>query len=173
MWRLIQKEFVEDYSFCIHSQFQQVYATSRHFSWTDAREFAKFCRDAGIPCEPLPVERYFKEGSCDGAFLTQEYTYDAHILRDYFLEELGKYKGVELLLGRDIKRIVKRADRYEIHALYQGKPPAAFPFHTGKPGRFVPACHMRRKGDGGQGVKSGVYDLDEFLEDERGDNAAE
>ena len=115
------RRFVEDYSFCIHSQFQQVYATSRHFSWTDAREFAKFCRDAGIPCEPLPVERYFKEGSCDGAFLTQEYTYDAHILRDYFLEELGKYKGVELLLGRDIKRIVKRADRYEIHALYQGK----------------------------------------------------
>lgn len=115
------KRFVEDYSFCIHSRFQQVYATSRHFSWTDAKEFVKFCRDAGIPCEALPVERYFKEGSCDGAFLTEEYTYDAHILRDFFLEELEGQKGVELLCGREITRIVKREDRYEIHALYQGK----------------------------------------------------
>ena len=115
------KRFVEDYSFCIHSRFQQVYASSRHFSWTDAKEFVKFCQDAGIPCEVLPVERYFREGSCDGAFLTEEYTYDAHILRDFFLEELRKQKGVELLCQRDITRILKREDRYEIHALHQGK----------------------------------------------------
>ena len=51
------RRFAEDYSFCVFSEFQQVYATSRHFSWTDAAEFQKFCRDAGIPCEPLPVER--------------------------------------------------------------------------------------------------------------------
>ena len=115
------RRFVEDYSFCIHSEFQQIYATSRHFSWTDAGEFQKFCKDAGILCEPLPVERYFRKGSCDGAFLTKEYTYDAHILRDYFLSELGKYKGVELLCGREIQRIVKKADCYEIYALHQGR----------------------------------------------------
>lgn len=115
------RRFVEDYSFCIHSRFQQVYATSRHFSWTDAKEFVKFCRDAGIPCEALPVDRYFRDGSCDGAFLTEEYTYDAHILRDFFLEELGKYKGVDLLCGREVTRIVEKADCYEIHARHQGK----------------------------------------------------
>ena len=114
------KRFVEDYSFCILFDFQQIYATSQHFSWTDAREFQKFCRDAGIPCESLPVDRYFKEGGCDGAFLTKEYTYDAHILRDYFLEELGKYAGVKLLWGREVHRIVKNADKYEIYALHQG-----------------------------------------------------
>lgn len=113
------RRFVEDYSFCIHSWFRQVYATSTHFSWTDAKEFIKFCKDAGIICEPLPVERYFREGICDGAFLTEEYTYDAQILRDYFLEELEKLVNVELLCGRQIRRILKRADRYEIHALHQ------------------------------------------------------
>ena len=115
------RRFVEDYSFCIHARFQQVYATSRHFSWTDAGEFVKFCRDAGIFCEALPVERFFQEGSCDGAFLTAEYTYDAGILRDFFLEELGKWKGVELLWGREIVRIAKGADRYEVHALHRGR----------------------------------------------------
>lgn len=115
------RRFVEDYAFCVLFDFQQVYATSRHFSWTDAAEFQKFCRDAGIPCEPLPPERYFHEGSCDGAFLTREYTYDAHILRDYFLAELGRYAGVKLLCQREIQRIVKRAGHYEIQALHQGK----------------------------------------------------
>lgn len=115
------RRFVEDYSFCIHSGFQQVYATSRHFSWTDAKEFLKFCRDAGIPCEPLPVDRYFQEGSCDGAFLTQEYTYDAHILRDFFLEELSRHRNVELFFDRKIDRIVKGSDRYEVYAMHEGR----------------------------------------------------
>lgn len=71
----------------------------------------------GIPCEPLPPERYFREGVCDGAFLTQEYTYDAHILRDHLLEELGRHPSAELKCGRKIQRIEKRADRFEITAL--------------------------------------------------------
>lgn len=115
------RRFAEDYSFCVFSEFQQVYATSRHFSWTDAAEFYKFCKDAGIPCEPLPVDRYFNEGSCDGAFLAKEFTYDAGILRDYFVAELGKYSGVKLLCGRQIQRIVKKAECCEIYALYRGK----------------------------------------------------
>lgn len=108
------RRFVEDYGFCIHSQFQQVYATSSHFSWTDAKEFRKFCKDADIPCMDLPVEQYFKEGTCDGAFLTKEYTYDAHILRDYLMEELQKYENVQLCFGRKISRIVRRGRLFEI-----------------------------------------------------------
>lgn len=115
------KRFVEDFSFCIRFDFQQIYATSGHFSWTDAQEFNKFCRDGQIPCEPLPVNKYFNEGCCDGAFLTKEYTYDAHILRDYFLAELDRYKNVELCCGRKIQHIEKTEDSYEIYALYQGK----------------------------------------------------
>lgn len=115
------KRFVEDFPFCIHQDFQQVYATSQHFSWTDAVEFKKFCKDAKIPCEPLPVERYFNEGSCDGAFLTQEYTYDAFILRDYLLAELAKYPNVQICCDRDIQRIIKGANTYEIYAMHQGK----------------------------------------------------
>ncbi len=111
------KRFLEDYSFCIKFDFEQIYATSAHFSWTDAREFRKFCADAGIPCTPLPVERYFKKGVCDGAFLTREYTYDAHILRDYFVEELEKYPGAVCFYGREIQEIEKQDDCYEICAV--------------------------------------------------------
>jgi hypothetical protein len=115
------KRFVEDYGFCILFDFEQVYATSSHFSWTDAREFKKFCADADIPCAELPAEKYFKAGMCDGAFITREYTYDAHILRDYFLEQLAEYPKVEIKYGRDINRIVKMSDVYEITTFCEGR----------------------------------------------------
>lgn len=114
------KRFTEEYDFCIHSQFQQIYATSSRFSWTDAKEFSKFCKDAGIPCMELPVEQYFKEGVCDGAFLTQEYTYDAHILRDYLLEQLKAYPNVNLRYGQQIQRIVKREKSFELLTVENG-----------------------------------------------------
>lgn len=110
------RRFVEDYDFCIHSEFQQVYATSSHFSWTDAMEFQKFCDDAQIPCMLLPVEQYFKQGVCDGAFLTQEYTYDAFILRDYLMEELAKYSNVEIRYQVQIDRIYQDGTSYVIEA---------------------------------------------------------
>ena len=110
------KRFVEDYKDCIHMEFDQVYATSSHFSWTDAKEFRKFCKDADIPCKDLPVDSYFKEGVCDGAFLTKEYTYDAHILRDYLLEELSAYQNVQMLFCREITRIVKKSTTFEVYA---------------------------------------------------------
>lgn len=114
------KRFVEDYGFCIHDSFDQVYATSSHFSWTDAAEFRKFCKSADIPCRDIPVEQYFQKGLCDGAFLTREYTYDAHILRDYLVEELAKYKNVTIAYEREITKIVKQGEFYEITAIHDG-----------------------------------------------------
>ncbi len=84
------ERFHKAYSFSELTQFDQIYATSANFSWTNAEQFMKFCKDANIMCEEVPTKKYFKEGVCDGSFLTKEYTYDAQILKDYFLEELRK-----------------------------------------------------------------------------------
>lgn len=83
--------FNRDYPFCINKEFKQIYATASSFSWTDAKQFQSFCQAAKIPCETVPTERYFKPHMVDGAFLTREYTYDARLLRDYFLEKLAEY----------------------------------------------------------------------------------
>lgn len=110
------KRFVQEYEACIHSDFEQIYATSSHFSWTDAREFQQFCKNAGIPCEEVPLGRYFKEGVCDGAFLTKEYTFDAGLLRDHFCDRLAGFSSARLMFGRRVKRIVKRGGCYEVYA---------------------------------------------------------
>ena len=79
------ERFSKDYAFCINKGFEQIYATSSKYSWSDGRQFKEFCKAADIPCEELHPDNYFKEGMCDSVFRTREYTYDAMLLKNYFL----------------------------------------------------------------------------------------
>lgn len=108
------RRFMEDYGFCVLTKFDQVYATSSQFSWTNAEQFQKFCHNAGIRCDAVSPKQYFNDGMCDGAFLTEEYTYDAYILRDYFLTELAKYPHIEILYNQQISKINKCESCYSV-----------------------------------------------------------
>lgn len=106
------RRFVEDYGFCIHDTFDQVYATSSKFSWTNAEQFVEFCKAAEIRCEEVPASRYFNEGMCDGAYLTQEYTYDAQILKEHFIKNLAGNDLAEIKYRARIAQITKESDRF-------------------------------------------------------------
>ena len=108
------ERFNKDYDFSILYDFDQIYATSSNFSWTDAKQFQKFCDNANIKCDQVSTNKYFKEGMCDGAFLTQEYTYDAQILKKYFLDEINKYKNIEINYNSKIININEEKDKYVI-----------------------------------------------------------
>lgn len=108
------RRFNDDYGFCILNRFDQIYATSAHFSWSDADQFVKFCRDAGIRCDEVAPGRYIKDELCDGAFLTEEYTYDAHILRDFLLERISDYTTVTLKFGTRLKAVERDGQEYRI-----------------------------------------------------------
>lgn len=114
--------FNEDYGFCINREFQKVYATSREYSWSDGMQFKKFCEAAQIPCEELYPGKFFKEGMCDGAFLTREYTYDAAILRDFFMEKLTDLgSAAELHFSARIEKIEKTQDAYQLYVKEKDK----------------------------------------------------
>lgn len=108
------ERFNKDYGFSVLEDFDQIYATSSNFSWTNADEFRKFCKSANIVCEDVATSKYFKDGMCDGAFLTKEYTYDAKILGEYFLKEISKYKNVTIKYNVKITGINKNQEAYEV-----------------------------------------------------------
>ena len=114
------ERFNEDYAFCINKEFDQIYATSAQYSWTGGKQFRDFCKAADIPCKGLDPDNYFKEGMCDGTFLTREYTYDAEILKNYFLKELGQHPNVEIRYDVRIASIDKGEEVYTLH-LKDGK----------------------------------------------------
>lgn len=108
------ERFCKDFGFCIKDNFKQIYATSSTLSWTNAEAFEKFCKDSNIPCDKIDEKEFFKPGLCDGAFLTKEYTYDAMILKKYFLEELAKYEKVTILYNQNIVSIDKTDELWNV-----------------------------------------------------------
>lgn len=102
------QRFCDDYGFCIKRDFKQIYATSAALSWTNTTAFQKFCNDSNIPCERINENEYFRNGLCDGAFLAKEFTYDAMILRDYFLGELDKAGCVDILYNQKVTKIEEK-----------------------------------------------------------------
>ncbi len=115
------ERFNRDFDFCINREFDQIYATSGRFSWTDGKQFKEFCRAAKIPCEELNPDDYFQSGMCDGAFRTREYTYDAGILKDYFTDRLKEHPdAVRLEFGVNISGIERAQDSYIINTENRG-----------------------------------------------------
>jgi hypothetical protein len=106
--------FNNDFSFSIHSTFRQIYATSACFSWTNADQFFDFCENAGIACEKNYAGKYFNEGICDGAFITEEYSYDAALIKNYFVRELAKHNNVTILFSVKLDKIEKIKNEFAI-----------------------------------------------------------
>ncbi|HSD14316.1 MAG TPA: FAD-dependent oxidoreductase [Flavobacterium sp.] len=106
--------FIADYEFCINKEFDKIYAVSKNFSWTNAAQFKKFCDDANIPCKPININEFFKEDFCEGAYLSKECSYDAQILKKYYLEEIAKYNTVEIQYNTHIVEVEKDNESYTL-----------------------------------------------------------
>lgn len=104
--------FHRDYGFCIKDDFDKIYAVAQNFSWTDAKQFQKFCDDANIPCKPVDSLEYFKEHVIEGSFLSRESTYDAKILADNLLEKIAQHPQTEIIYGARIHTISQKEGNY-------------------------------------------------------------
>lgn len=107
-------QFVSQYPECINSEFYQIYATSSRFSWTSAAQFEKFSRAAQIPCGKVAVDEYFKEGMCDGAFVTGEVTFDARVLSRCLMAEIMIFPNIEIKYNSPVTSIERVGDDYKI-----------------------------------------------------------
>ena len=110
------ERFCRDYDFCLLREFDQVYATSAHFSWTNAEEFRRFCAAANIRCDDVAPSKYFNPGQCDGAFLTTEYTYDANILKEHFLKRISAMENVTVLYSHKPEAIKQTGGVWQVKA---------------------------------------------------------
>lgn len=108
--------FCADFGDCINGEFDQVYATSAAYSWTNAAEFVRFCRAANIRCDALPCERYFNDGVCDGAFLTTEYTFDAKLMAKKMFGEASDCAGITFRFGAAVTAIEQAGAVYRVTA---------------------------------------------------------
>lgn len=107
--------FIDEFPESIYSDFDQIYATSKDFSWTNREQFISFCNNANIRCDEISVNRYFNDKTCDGAFLTKEYTYDANILKVNLMKKIKTMPNVDIFCSHEVKKIKKDNNYYYIY----------------------------------------------------------
>jgi hypothetical protein len=113
--RSYYNRFVNEFKDSINDTFTKIYATSNSFSWTNSKQFQKFCTDAELPYEITDPNLYFKANMIDGAFITKESSYDFHILKLDLLEKIGKMSNVKIICQFRFDSIHKNESSYLIH----------------------------------------------------------
>lgn len=104
--------FKQDFSFAINNKFLKIYAIADSYSLTSGEQFKKFCRYTGIPCREINPEKYYKRNLVDGVFETEEYAFDAYLIRDYFQDIIKKKENIDIIYNVRLKKAVIDGNRY-------------------------------------------------------------
>lgn len=105
--------FLEEFNDCINTDFEQIYAIAKEYSWANARQFSKFCKNLGLRCDMIETEMYFNSSTVENAFLTEEYSFDAKLLKEKLFLKAQK-ANCNFSFGTRIKSIVKQGNVFRI-----------------------------------------------------------
>jgi glycine/D-amino acid oxidase-like deaminating enzyme len=107
--------FATDFPEAVNGHFAKIYAIAAAGSFTDAEGFAKFCAEVGIRAEEVDADRWFRPGAVEAAFETDEYSFDAAVVRRSLLERIRAHGGVDWHLGRSPLAVEQDAGNWVVH----------------------------------------------------------
>lgn len=106
------KRFIKDFNFAINDSFKQIYAIDNNTSKTSTKEFIEFCRFVNIPLKEINKNQYFKAGSIDSAFTTEECGFDFKKIKDFLLSHITK--GAKFIYGTQILNVERNSSNYSL-----------------------------------------------------------
>jgi len=107
--------FNEEFSFAINNKFKKIYAISATNSLTNAEQFVKFCNYVNIPAVEINSSLYFNKGTVEAAFETDEYAFDAILIRNWFVEHLSKCKNIDIFYNTKLSKVTIEDNLYVIY----------------------------------------------------------
>ena len=80
--------FSTDHKAFIHTEFEKYYGIERNASFTDSRQFERFCSYLNIRCDRIDFHPLFNYDSLDALYQTTEYTFDPILIAQYYIKQL-------------------------------------------------------------------------------------
>jgi len=109
------ERFNREFSYAINKNFKKIYAISSKFSWTSAKQFSKFCLNVGIQCNMVDPDIYFREEMVEAAYETEEYAFDAKVIKKCLLKQITDMRDlIDLYCDVRISSIYKNDKNYDI-----------------------------------------------------------
>lgn len=108
------KRFLKDFDFAIDRKLKKIYAVASQHSHTNAQQFKRFCEAADIACDPIPASPYFRERAVSACFETEEYAFDAQLIKEWFLNEVDRLTNLTLKTGDFVQQVSRDSDTFQL-----------------------------------------------------------
>lgn len=107
-------KFSKDFSFAINNKFKKIYSIAKSYSYTSGEQFIKFCKNANIPCEEVNLPNFINSDTVEASFETEEYSFDAQKIKEYFLEKIKNDENIKIMLSRYPTKVEVKNKKYLI-----------------------------------------------------------
>jgi hypothetical protein len=115
--------FTAEHSDFIHRSFEKYYAIDRFGSFTDPRQFERFCERLGIRCERVEEHSLFNFNRLEALYRTEEHSFDPILLGNFYRQKVETTAGITLFTQTIVARAEATGAAWEIECA----PPDAGP----------------------------------------------
>jgi hypothetical protein len=106
--------FVHDFAEAVNTTFAQIYAIAHSQSFMSADGFEMFCDRAGVQCDPVDPDQWFRRGTVQSAYRTDEYSFDAETLRRMMCAQVTATPGVSWYQPARMAGVDRDADGFTV-----------------------------------------------------------
>jgi len=111
--------FTEEHRPFVHSQFEKFYALDRFGSFTDPRQFERFCAYLSIPCTPIKSHNLFNFNRLEALYATVEATFDPVLLGMHYRERVQAHAGIHVYTCARVTQAVADGDVWRLNIVQQ------------------------------------------------------
>lgn len=100
--------FTAEHRQFIHFSFEKYYAIDRFGSFTDARQFERFCARLKISCARVAEHPLFNFHRLEALYRTEEYSFDPVLLREFYRQKVENQPNIEVV--KNVRLLAAQAD---------------------------------------------------------------
>jgi hypothetical protein len=109
-----KSRFTDEHKDFINFSFEKYYAIDRFASFTDAKQFERFCNYIDIKCEKVEHHPLFNYERLEALYLTEEYSFDPILIADYYKTQLADHENIHLFFKEKISKVEKKEQYWDV-----------------------------------------------------------
>lgn len=113
--------FTEEHRAFVNFSFEKYYAIDRFGSFTDARQFERFCQYLKLRCERVEGHPLFNYERLEALYRTEEYSFDPMLLRQHYRRRVEETPAIQVFTNVRLQSVEASGNNWEIE-FSQGQP---------------------------------------------------
>ena len=109
-----KQRFTDEHREFINFSFEKYYAIDRYGSFTDARQFERFCDFIDIRCEKVENHPLFNFAHLDALYRTAEYSFDPILIANHYRTAIQDTESIHLYTAHQVKSAQKSGNIWDI-----------------------------------------------------------